>query len=295
MDIAGGSNRIGKKGGPRKRKKNKNKKPKPLDNNKKNEENNKPSPPITNDASKNENQESSERRSRTKERKNKAQQKELIDDTFYGEEEEEEEEEYVMSHYDKTLKDIPSPPPSSSYPSSSSHSSSDLSNLKERFNYASHVCAAMVLNTNTGAKFAHAILTESKDQYMLNECDAGKFVVVQLCNDILIDTIVLANFEFFSSTFKHIRISANNEHPPRKERPWRLLGEYKAGNTRDLQVGKKIHDANQCDYLATGLVYLVIDLLVKDLLVKLRFTSCLRHTFIRLRTLLNYIIIAVTV
>ncbi|CAG8459360.1 5098_t:CDS:2 [Paraglomus brasilianum] len=153
MDIAGGSNRIGKKGGPRKRKKNKNKKPKPLDNNKKNEENNKPSPPITNDASKNENQESSERRSRTKERKNKAQQKD-------------------------------------------------------------------------------------KDQYMLNECDAGKFVVVELCNDILIDTIVLANFEFFSSTFKHFRISANNEHPPRKERPWRLLGEYKAENTRELQVFK---------------------------------------------------------
>ncbi|CAG8615473.1 1727_t:CDS:2 [Paraglomus brasilianum] len=129
-------------------------------------------------------------------------------------------------------------PHSCSDPSPSLPTHAYLSNLKERFNYASHVCAAMVLNTNTGARSAHAILTESKDQYMLNECDAGKFVVVQLCNDILIDTIVLANFEFFSSTFKHIRISANNEHPPRKERPWRLLGEYKAGNTRDLQVFK---------------------------------------------------------
>ncbi|CAG8466010.1 3925_t:CDS:2, partial [Paraglomus occultum] len=188
--------------------------------------------PITNDASKNENQESSERRLRTKDRKNKAQQKELVDDTLDGEE-----EEYVMSHYDKPLKDIPPPLPSSSYSSPSSHAS-DLSNLKERFNYASHVCASMILNTNRGAKFAHAILTESKDQYMLNECDSEKFVVVELCNDILIDTIVLANFEFFSSTFKHIKIYANNEHPPRKERPWRLLGEYKAENTRELQVFK---------------------------------------------------------
>ncbi|CAG8588173.1 188_t:CDS:2, partial [Paraglomus occultum] len=154
-----------------------------------------------------------------------------------GNQESNEQEDYVMSHYDKPFKDIPSLLPSSSYSSPSSQSS-DLSDLKERFNYASRVCAAMILNTNKGARFAHAILTEDKDQYMLNEYDSEKFVVVELCDDILIDTIVLANFEFFSSTFQHIRISVNNEYPPRKEKPWRLLGEYKAEETRELQVFK---------------------------------------------------------
>jgi hypothetical protein len=76
-------------------------------------------------------------------------------------------------------------------------------------------------------------LFESKDQYLLNKCSADKFVIINLCEEILIDTIVLANFEFFSSTFKDFRVYVANTYPTKD---WQLLGQWQAKNTRDLQV-----------------------------------------------------------
>jgi hypothetical protein len=111
-----------------------------------------------------------------------------------------------------------------------------LSELKERFNYASFDCAALILKANSEARHANAILTENKDQYMLNKCNAKRFVVVELCNDILIDTIVLGNFEFFSSTFKDIKVSISSEYPPKTEQSWVELGRYRASNTREMQA-----------------------------------------------------------
>ncbi|KAI7864529.1 UNC-like C-terminal-domain-containing protein [Spinellus fusiger] len=105
--------------------------------------------------------------------------------------------------------------------------------LKERFNYASTDCAATIRASNKEAKGAHAILYESKDQYMLNKCSANKFVIINLCESILFDTIVLANFEFFSSTFKDFRVYVSDRYPTKK---WKLLGQWQARNTRDLQV-----------------------------------------------------------
>ena len=79
---------------------------------------------------------------------------------------------------------------------------------KERTNYASFDCAATMLKNNPECKSASSVLVENKDSYMLNTCSAGnKFFIVELCNDILIDTVVLANYEFFSSIFRHFRVS----------------------------------------------------------------------------------------
>ena len=74
---------------------------------------------------------------------------------------------------------------------------------KERFNYASFDCAATILKTNPKCKSSGSILVENKDSYMLNECSMdNKFLVVELCENIHVDTVVLANFEFFSSMFR---------------------------------------------------------------------------------------------
>lgn len=106
---------------------------------------------------------------------------------------------------------------------------------KERFNYASFDCAATVLKTNPKAKSTSSILVENKDSYMLNECSAeNKFLIVELCDDILLDTIVLANYEFFSSMFRHVRISVSDRYPVKMDR-WRVLGTFEARNSRDLQ------------------------------------------------------------
>ncbi|OAL50906.1 hypothetical protein IQ07DRAFT_537156, partial [Pyrenochaeta sp. DS3sAY3a] len=107
---------------------------------------------------------------------------------------------------------------------------------KERFNYASFDCAATVLKTNKLAKSSSSILVENKDSYMLNQCSAdNKFLIVELCDDILVDTIVLANYEFFSSMFRHFRVSVSDRYPVKMER-WRTLGTFEARNSRDIQA-----------------------------------------------------------
>ncbi|KAF1915442.1 UNC-like C-terminal-domain-containing protein [Ampelomyces quisqualis] len=106
---------------------------------------------------------------------------------------------------------------------------------KERFNYASFDCAATVLKTNKQAKSATSVLVENKDSYMLNECSAeNKFLIVELCDDILVDTVVLANYEFFSSMFRHFRVSVSDRYPVKIER-WKTLATFEARNSRDMQ------------------------------------------------------------
>jgi hypothetical protein len=106
---------------------------------------------------------------------------------------------------------------------------------KERFNYASFDCAATVLKTNKQAKSATSVLVENKDSYMLNECKAdNKFLIVELCDDILVDTVVLANYEFFSSMFRHFRVSVSDRYPVKMER-WKTLATFEARNSRDMQ------------------------------------------------------------
>ncbi|KAI9843456.1 MAG: hypothetical protein M1837_006302 [Sclerophora amabilis] len=107
---------------------------------------------------------------------------------------------------------------------------------KERFNYASFDCAANVLKTNSECKGSSSILVENKDNYLLNKCSAtNKFVIVELCSDILVDTIVLANFEFFSSMFRTFRVSVSDRYPVKMDR-WKELGTFEAKNSRQVQA-----------------------------------------------------------
>ncbi|KAK1979499.1 UNC-like C-terminal-domain-containing protein [Colletotrichum cereale] len=106
---------------------------------------------------------------------------------------------------------------------------------KERFSYSSFDAGATVLKTNKGAKNAKAILVENKDSYMLLECSAeNKFVIVELSDDILVDTVVLANFEFFSSMIRHFRVSVSDRYPVKVDK-WKDLGTFEAKNSRDIQ------------------------------------------------------------
>jgi hypothetical protein len=107
---------------------------------------------------------------------------------------------------------------------------------KERFNYASFDCAATVLKTNSECKGSSAVLVENKDSYMLNECRANnKFLILELCDDILVDTVVLANYEFFSSIFHTFRVSVSDRYPAKPDQ-WKELGVFEARNTREVQA-----------------------------------------------------------
>lgn len=107
---------------------------------------------------------------------------------------------------------------------------------KERSNYASFDCAATMLKTNVESKGSNAVLVENRDTYMLNVCSAkNKFFIVELCDDILIDTVVLANFEFFSSMFRTFRVSVSDRYPVKPDK-WKDLGTYEARNSREVQA-----------------------------------------------------------
>ena len=120
--------------------------------------------------------------------------------------------------------------------SASVHRSKDAGKTcKERFSYSSFDAGATILKTASGAKNARAILVENKDSYMLLECAApSKYVIVELSDDILVDTIVLANFEFFSSMVRHFRVSVSDRYPVRTEK-WLELSTFEARNSRDIQ------------------------------------------------------------
>lgn len=120
---------------------------------------------------------------------------------------------------------------------------------KERSNYASFDCAATILKTNPEAKSSSAILIENKDSYMLNSCSASnKFIIVELCDDILIDTIVLANYEFFSSIFRTFRVSVSDRYPVKSDR-WKELGTFEARNSRSVQAFLVEHSLIWARYL----------------------------------------------
>ncbi|KAJ3163724.1 hypothetical protein HDU86_000318 [Geranomyces michiganensis] len=122
---------------------------------------------------------------------------------------------------------------------SQSHSPLSVSSktYKERFNFASFDCGALILAHNPEAGSATSILHNSKDAYMLNKCEAKRYVTVELCDEILVDTVMLANFEFFSSMFKDFQVHVSNRYPPRDNR-WTLLGDFRAKNVRDFQYFK---------------------------------------------------------
>ncbi|KAI0603328.1 hypothetical protein F4775DRAFT_533235 [Biscogniauxia sp. FL1348] len=106
---------------------------------------------------------------------------------------------------------------------------------KERFSYSSFDAGATVLKASPGAKNPKAILIENKDSYMLLECAMkNKFFIVELSDDILVDTVVLANFEFFSSMIRHFRVSVGDRYPMKEEK-WKVLGTFEARNSRDIQ------------------------------------------------------------
>ncbi|KAI0433942.1 UNC-like C-terminal-domain-containing protein [Xylaria sp. FL1042] len=106
---------------------------------------------------------------------------------------------------------------------------------KERFSYSSFDAGATVKKTSPGAKNPTAILVENKDSYMLLECGRkNKFFIVELSDVILVDTVVIANFEFFSSMVRQFRVSISDRYPVKLDK-WKVLGTFQARNSRDIQ------------------------------------------------------------
>ncbi|RYP17820.1 hypothetical protein DL765_004304 [Monosporascus sp. GIB2] len=107
---------------------------------------------------------------------------------------------------------------------------------KERFSYSSFDAGATTLKVSPGTKNPTAILGESKDSYMLMECATpNKFFIVELSDVILVDTVVLANYEFFSSMIRQFRVSVSDRYPVKLDK-WTVLGTFEARNSRNIQA-----------------------------------------------------------
>ncbi|KAK7207771.1 UNC-like C-terminal-domain-containing protein [Myxozyma melibiosi] len=106
---------------------------------------------------------------------------------------------------------------------------------KNKTNYASFDCASTIIKTNSEMRGASSILVENKDSYMLNPCNApNKFVIIELCQAILIHTIAIANYEFFSSMVREFRVSVSERYPV-KASGWKVIGRFEAANVREVQ------------------------------------------------------------
>ncbi|KAA1113598.1 hypothetical protein PGTUg99_002504 [Puccinia graminis f. sp. tritici] len=146
-----------------------------------------------------------------------------------------------------------------------SNSDDPLKILLTRTNYASFDCSASIHQSSKQTKSPSSILNKKKDEYLLTPCTNHKnknknkdnnFVVFQLCDKIEINHVVLANFEFFSSTFKLIKMSVSNSGLKGVGRAkWVDVGFLKTHNTRGFQmqwVGKKVIVGPQRDLVSSA-------------------------------------------
>ncbi|KAL1833619.1 hypothetical protein ACET3Z_003270 [Daucus carota] len=101
------------------------------------------------------------------------------------------------------------------------------------YNYASASKGAKVLAYNKEAKGASNILGRDKDKYLRNPCSAEeKFVVIELSEETLVDTIQIANFEHYSSNLKEFELSSSLVYPTDT---WGKLGNFTAANAKHAQ------------------------------------------------------------
>uniref|UniRef100_A0ACD5WMD9 Uncharacterized protein n=1 Tax=Avena sativa TaxID=4498 RepID=A0ACD5WMD9_AVESA len=101
------------------------------------------------------------------------------------------------------------------------------------YNYASAAKGAKVLDFNKEAKGASNILDKDKDKYLRNPCSAeGKFVILELSEETLVDTIALANFEHYSSNLKEFEMLSSLIYPTEN---WETLGRFTVANAKQAQ------------------------------------------------------------
>lgn len=103
----------------------------------------------------------------------------------------------------------------------------------KEYNYASQSKGAKVLAFNKEAKGASNILDKDKDKYLRNPCSVeGKFVIIELSEETLVDMIVIANFEHYSSNLRQFEVFSSLVYPTEN---WDYIGGFVAQNSKHEQ------------------------------------------------------------
>ncbi|XP_052853475.1 SUN domain-containing ossification factor isoform X1 [Drosophila gunungcola] len=100
-------------------------------------------------------------------------------------------------------------------------------------NYASPDCGAKIIAHNSESKHTEAVLTQSRDEYMLSICENRIWFVVELCEAIQAQKVDVANFELFSSSPKNFTVAVSKRFPTRD---WSNVGRFAAEDKRTIQT-----------------------------------------------------------
>ncbi|XWS48789.1 hypothetical protein CRYUN_Cryun13aG0106800 [Craigia yunnanensis] len=104
------------------------------------------------------------------------------------------------------------------------------------YNFASAMKGAKVVAHNKEAKGANNILGKDHDKYLRNPCSVeGKFFVIELAEETLVDAVKIANFEHHSSNFKEFELYGSLNYPTET---WSPLGKFVAANVKQIQTFK---------------------------------------------------------
>ncbi|KAG2240360.1 hypothetical protein Bca52824_090850 [Brassica carinata] len=102
------------------------------------------------------------------------------------------------------------------------------------YNYASAMKGAKVVEHNKEAKGASNVLGKDHDKYLRNPCSvSNKYVVIELAEETLVDTVRVANFEHYSSNLKEFSLSGSLSYPTEL---WTHAGRFVAANAKQVQT-----------------------------------------------------------
>lgn len=120
-------------------------------------------------------------------------------------------------------------------------------NQKGMFNFASHAAGAVILDKSpSNAKGFSNLLNDDKDKYAIASCSEKKWVVIGLSEDILVKTVVVANYEKYSSQLRNFQLLASTNFPTDQ---WINLGTYQAEARLGEQVFEVTNSSSHTRYL----------------------------------------------
>uniref|UniRef100_A0A1I8P4F0 SUN domain-containing protein n=1 Tax=Stomoxys calcitrans TaxID=35570 RepID=A0A1I8P4F0_STOCA len=99
-------------------------------------------------------------------------------------------------------------------------------------NYASPDCGAKIIAASAYTTNAGAVLSASRDEYMLSLCGNRIWFVVELCEAIQAQKIDFANFELYSSSPQNFTVAVSKRFPTRE---WSNVGRFVANDKRAVQ------------------------------------------------------------
>lgn len=115
-----------------------------------------------------------------------------------------------------------------------------------RYNYASPDCSARIHSSSKHTQHASSLLHKSRDRYMLTPCKAEEhWVVVELCDDIRVESVEVSVWEFFSGVVRDVRVSIGGAEDEEeiddgsvngRGSLWQEVGAFVARNVRGVQV-----------------------------------------------------------